>query len=326
MSQNRKLGFLASSRLWGLWIFPVLVIAWLLGNDPDGGISTQSMLEGMVEGTIAVTLAHMARKFALNYIKLEELVRLAKEGNTAAAIVVLAVLIFMSALLFVFSSRAHAQDVRTYVPAGAYTYAPVLKAEQLRIWADHPSPSMLGSLVEQESCISLKHYRCWNPGARLKTEREEGAGLGQVTRATRADGSIRFDALAAARQLDPSLAEWSWSNVYKRPDLQLRAIVVMNRDCDRRLKRMVADPYARLQLCDAAYNGGWSGMQQERRACGQKAGCDPQRWFGHVEKVCLKSKVRWKGYGKSACEINREHVDMVAMVRRPKYVALMERT
>lgn len=324
MSQNRKFGALKSSRLWGLWILPVLVIAWLYGTDPDGGLSTQMMLQGMVTGMMAVTCAHLARKFAAPYIKLEKFVRLAEEGNVAAAIVVLGVCVFMVGLLVVFAPRAHAQDVRTFVPAGAYTYAPVLKSEQLRLWPGHPAPSMLGSLVEQESCITLRHIRCWNPGARLKTEREEGAGFGQITRAYRADGSIRFDALDAARRLDPSLSEWSWSNVYQRPDLQLRAIVVMNRDCYLRLSRLVPGPQAVLELCDAAYNGGWVGMQQERRACGLKPGCDPRQWFGHVEHVCLKSKTRWQGYGKSACEINREHVVMVAKIRRPKYVQLLE--
>jgi hypothetical protein len=326
MERKRASSAMKSARVWGLWVLPLLVIAWLFGTDPDGGVSTQSMLQGVVTGMLAVTLAYLARKFAAPYIKLERLVRLAEEGNMAAAIVVLGTFIFMAAALFVFSPRAHAQDVRTYVPKAAYTYAPLLKAEQERLWANHSAPAMLGALVEQESCISLKHSRCWNPGVRLKTDREEGAGFGQITRAYRADGSIRFDALDAARQLDPGLTEWSWSNVYRRPDLQLRAIVAMNRDCDRRLRPMVADPERRLQLCDAAYNGGWAGMQQERRTCGQKPGCDPQQWFRNVELVCLKSKVRWKGYGKSACEINREHVEMVAVVRRPKYIPLLEAT
>jgi hypothetical protein len=322
----RMKGILKNARLWGLWIAPVLVIAWLFDTDPDGGLSTQAMLQGLVAGVIAVTLAHIARKFVLNYIKLEEMVKLAKEGNVAAAIVTLGVLIFMSVLLLVFAPRAHAQDVRIYVPSGAYRYVPVLKAEQVRLWPTHPMPSALGSLIEQESCVTLRHARCWNPTAKLKTEREEGAGFGQITRAYRADGSLRFDALEAAKALDPSLSEWSWTNVYRRPDLQIRAILAVNHDCFRKISRFLPDLQPRLEMCDAAYNGGWAGMQQERRACGQKAGCDPKQWFGNVELVCLKSKARWKGYGKSACEINREHVAMVMVVRRPKYVPLLEAT
>lgn len=317
--------FLISARLWGLWLMSVMVVGWLFYTDPDGGASTRDMLQGALTGGLAATFAYLVRKTLLDYINLKEYCRAALEQrNVAAALIALGVMIFMSALLFVFSPRVHAQDVRTYVPAGAKVYGPVLKAEQVRLWPAHPMPSMLGALVEQESCITLKHPRCWNPAARLKTDREEGAGMGQITRAYNSDGSVRFDSLAAARQLDPSLAEWSWVNVYRRPDLQLRAIVAMNRDCYRRIARLVKDDGARLQMCDAAYNGGWGGLQAERRACGQRSGCDPQVWFGHVELACLKSRTRWKGYGMSACDINREHVRMVVLERRQKYVPLLE--
>lgn len=147
--------------------------------------------------------------------------------------------------------------------------------------------------------------------------------MGQITRAWAKGGSLRLDALADTRRLDPSLAEWSWANVYTRPDLQLRAIVATGRDCDRRLSAMVHSPQARLEMCDAAYNGGYGGMQHDRRACGQRAGCDPQRWFGNVEATCTKSSSAAPGYRRGPCAINREHVEMVAHVRRAKYAPMM---
>lgn len=306
-----------------LWLLPAGLAYWLFKTDTDAGITTAAMLTNLATGVLVVTLAHLARKYVFPYIKLEKHVNAAERSPTGAGLVVLAMAIVFVGLLLVFAPRAHAEDVRTFVPAGALKYAPVLKQEQLRLWPDHPAPEMLGSLVEQESCISLTHRTCWNPAARLKTAREEGASFGQITRAYKADGTLRFDALAATRQLDPSLAEWSWSNVYSRPDLALRAIVATGRDCERRLRPVIADPQARLDFCDAAYNGGYAGMQAERRACGQKVGCDPKKWFGNVALVCLKSHERWKGYGASACDINRGHVDMVSRVRRPKYEPLL---
>lgn len=318
--------FARGARALGMYIMPALVLMWLFWTDPDQGDSTAAMLQNAMTAGLGVTFAYVARKLGFPYISLEELIRLSKGGNVAAAIAALGVFIFMAVLVVVFSQRAHAQNVQTYVPAGAYTYAPVLKAEQVRLWPNHVMPSMLAALVEQESCIGLKHSRCWNPAARLKRVDEEGAGFGQITRAYRSDGTLRFDALAEVRQLDPQLLDLSWENVYRRPDLQLRAILVMSKDCDRRLQSLVADPVARLHLCDAAYNGGYAGMQRERRACGQRAGCDPQKWFGHVELTCLKSKKPERGYNRSPCAINREHVHLVSNVRRVKYIPLMEST
>jgi uncharacterized membrane protein len=158
-----------SLRTWGLCILPLAVLAWLFRTDPDNGASTRDMLVGVAAGFLAVTLAYLGRKFVMPYLKLDEFVKAAKESPTGAGLVALGAMIFMSALLFVFSPRAHAADVRTYIPAGAFIYAPILKAEQARLWPDHYAPEMLGALVEQESCISLTHSRCWNPASKLKT-------------------------------------------------------------------------------------------------------------------------------------------------------------
>lgn len=318
------MGILKSFRTWGLYLAPLAVIMWLWHIDPDNGLSTHDMLLGLTVAGLGVTCAHVVRKILFDYIKLENIVQRAVYGNnTGAGLVFLGVCLVFVALILTFAPRAHAQDVRTFVPTGAAIYGPVLKAEQVRLWSGHAEPSMLAALVEQESCVTLHSARCWNPAARLKTSREEGAGMGQITRAYRPDGSLRFDSLDAVKSLDPSLSAWSWSNVYQRPDLQLRAIVAMNRDCARRIAPMVHDQRTALDMCDAAYNGGYAGMQAERRACGLRAGCDPQRWFVHVENVCLKSKTKNPGYGASACDINREHVRMVSQVRRPKYEPLM---
>lgn len=319
--------FLTRKRTWGIWFFSAVVLAWLFWTDPDRGGSTRDMLESIASVGLAFTFAHLVREYYFDYIKLSDHVDQARGGNIASGLVVLAVVLFTCVAALIFSTRAHAGNVQTsaqtYIPTGAYTYCPLLQQQRNSMWPDHSDPAALCSLVEQESCVSLTHPRCWNPAARLKTSREEGAGFGQVTRAFNPDGSIRFDSLEASKALDPGLRDWSWGNVYGRPDLQLRAVVAMNRDCYRRLSRMVTDPAEVLRMCDAAYNGGYGGLQQERRACGQRAGCDPQKWALNVEKVCLKSKVRWQGYGQSACEINRGHVQMVFNVRHDKYVQFL---
>lgn len=175
----------------------------------------------------------------------------------------------------------------------------------------------MGGLIEHESACP-RPSSCWRPTARLKSAREEGAGLGQLTRAWRSDGSLRFDKLGEMREAHPALRELSWSTIYQRPDLQIRTMIVMVKADYQRF----AGTAVPLHFADAAYNGGWGGVQKERRACGLKAGCDPQRWFGQVERVCLKSRAPLYGT-RSACDINRHHVADVVNVRAPKYRGLV---
>lgn len=284
-------------------------------TDPDSGLSTLLGGIALLQGVWAVAAAHWGRKALTDYPEADQrrLFAKAAESPTGAGLALIALAILFVGLLLVFSPRAHADTL----PAGFATYGPILKAEQRAHWPDHPDPAALAALVEQESCAS--RAACWNPGARLKTSREEGAGMGQLTRAYRADGSVRFDALADLRnQYGAELSGLSWDTVYKRPDLQLRALVLMSRDSARTFRGAPAW----LAFGDAGYNGGVAGVQKERRACKLSAGCDPSQWFGHVAAHCLKSRQPLYG-GRSACDINREHVHNVFLVRRAKYVGAM---
>jgi hypothetical protein len=296
-----------------------LVLAALYFTDPDNGITTAMLVLSLVTPLLAVGFAHLARKALHDYPEADARRLFAKAGEhpIGAGLALIALAIVAYGLMGLFGGMAHAQDAKTYIPASAGQYRATLKAEQVQHWPDHQRPEFLPALVEHESCITLRHSRCWNPASRLKSAREEGAGLGQLTRAWRPDGKLRFDALAEMRERHPALRELSWSNVYHRPDLQLRAVVLKSR-ADYLSLVAVADPIERFAFADAAYNGGLGGVQKERRACGIKAGCNPQRWWGHVELMCLKSRQPLYG-GRSACDINRHHVDDVIRVRSPKY-------
>jgi hypothetical protein len=292
-----------------------LLAAWgSLASDPDNGWATALGGLAMLQGIWAVAASHWMRKKLLDYpaADMSKLFEQAGKDPVGAGLALIAISILLVGLLMVFSPRAHAGEL----PAGFLKYGPVLKAEQRRLWPDHPRPALLASLVEQESCYSLRSRGCWNPGAQLKTAREEGAGVGQITRAYRADGTLRFDALSDLRgQYAAELGGLSWANVYQRPDLQMRALVLMSRDAARQFRQAPA----MLEFGDAGYNGGPAGVQRERRACALAKGCDPGLWFGHVERHCLKSRAGLYG-GRSACDINREHVRNVFQVRPAKYI------
>ena len=113
------------------------------------------------------------------------------------------------------------------------------------------------------------------------------------------------------------LRELNWANVYTRPDLQIRAVVLKMKDNYQYYIRYT-DSENSLAFADAAYNGGIGGLDNERRACKITTGCNPSLWFDNVEKLCLKSKAALYGQ-RSACDINRHHVKDVLIIRSPKY-------
>jgi len=204
------------------------------------------------------------------------------------------------------------------IPANAEKLMPDVIAAIDEVWPDMPMRSYFPAQIEQESCITLTHSKCWNPRAELKTSREYGFGLGQLTKAWRADGSLRFDAWAEVKTQHPSLRGWDWEDRYN-PRLQIMAIVVKNKVNWGSIKWETADLDNKMAFLATFYNGG--NPIKDRNLCLNTAGCDPTRWWGNVEKYSIKSKTPLKEYGnRSLFQISREYPVKVLRERRPKYV------
>lgn len=227
-------------------------------------------------------------------------------------------LIVVALITICLTSYACAVDYKTYIPPQAFTYKGVIQSELDTYFPSIPEYNYVPSLIEHESCISLTHSRCWNSKSELRTKRELGIGLGMVTVAYNPDGSIRFDTLKELKNNNKeALKDLYWENIYQRPDLQIRALILLVRNDYTRL-RDVPDAIERLKMTDSAYNGGLGGLFKERRACGIAANCDPNIWDGHVEVYCLKSKKVLYG-NRSPAMINRDHVRDTFYNKLPKY-------
>ena len=292
-------------RWWAVLALPIAVIA-LNSFGPDGWREPAVKLLWLSWTALCVALAHSARKALFDYAHGREAWLKAMQHPIGAGLAFLGLCLVSAVLVLAFVGFARAQTV----PQPAQVLAPLVVQEIEQHWPAVPRRSYIGALIEKETCRTMTHRHCWSPAARLKTSREEGAGLGQMTRAWHASGALRFDALDETRALDPqALQELTWDTVYLRADLGVRAILVKLRDCHRRFERLgVDDDMTRLAFCDAAYNGGLGGLQQDRKLCALSAGCDPGQWFGHVERHSNKSRAAWQGYGASAYDINRAHV------------------
>ena len=232
-------------------------------------------------------------------------------GSTGAGLVYLGRCLLAAVILQLLSTASRAAEP----PAAALPLLPVLLAEQ-RAWAPALPPSVLAAQVEQETCITLKSRGCWSPRAELRTARERGVGLGQITK------TARFDTLADLRRANPvALAGWDWASpTLYDPAQQLRGLALLDMQGWRALAGVPDDD--RLAMMLSGYNGGMGGVQSDRRACAGTPGCDPARWWGNVEHTSLKAKMAVKGYGKSFFQINREYPVNILRVRRARYLSL----
>lgn len=204
------------------------------------------------------------------------------------------------------------------LPELSYVYAPLLVMVQSTHWPAAYDPWIMAAQVEKETCISLTHKKCWSPKAELKTARENGIGFGQITRAYNEDGSIRFDKQAELRaKYSSDLKDWTWENRYN-PMLQLNGLVLMDKSGFSRFKPLAATPLDTWAFTLSGYNGGDGSVMKDRLLCEKKPGCDKTKWFGNVELYSTKSKTKWKGYGQSPYEINREYPRRI-LKRAPEY-------
>lgn len=219
-------------------------------------------------------------------------------------------------LLALYAFQSSGQDL-SKLPVNAQTNFPILLEQIEEFWPEYELPWVLAGQVEKETCITLKHSKCWSRHAELKTSREFGFGLGQLTIAYKADGSVRFNAWEEVKLLHPALKDWKWED-RKDAKLQLIAVVVRDKMEYARVKG-AANPREHTAMFLNSYNGGFGGLTQDRKLCSTKPNCNPAYWFGHVEKYSYKSRVAVKGYGKSFFDISRAYPPEIMDVRSAKY-------
>ena len=211
------------------------------------------------------------------------------------------------------------------IPPQALQYFPHISEDAADTLRHDFRPEMLASQVEQESCITLTHSRCWNPEVEFKTAREYGFGLGQITITYKNGREVTNRFKELQKDHDPMLGQWRWDDRFN-PRYQLRALAVVDRDCLPYALGATGEDKAAMAL--ACYNGGpgkksksGAGLQADRIICRATANCDPNRWWGNVENTSNKAKVPKVGYKQSFFAINREYPRRILRERIAKYRA-----
>lgn len=192
-------------------------------------------------------------------------------------------------------------------------HLPLLQAELSISWPDVHRKSVFAAQIRQETCPSLNSKKCFSPRAELKTDREYGFGLGQLT------VTPKFNNFNEAKKLDRSLKDWEWDNRYDAT-YQLRTMVLMDKFNYGKIT-WAQDKDERLAMAFSSYNGGLGGLLSDRTVCKVTEGCDPSKWFNHIEHTSRKAKVKVGGYGKSFFEINREYVRHIMLLYPTRYAS-----
>lgn len=206
------------------------------------------------------------------------------------------------------------------VPTNAEQYLPILQQEIALQWNTLQQPAVLAGQVEQETCPSLTNSQCWNPHAELKTSREYGFGLGQITK------TASFNIFTSLPELDPAFKTWQWSNRYD-PTLQLRALVDMDHQ-DFGYFSAAASATDQLAFMLAAYNGGPGSVMLDIKYCLALPDCVHTKWFGNVETHSRKSATSLGAEygGQSAYNINRTYVSNILNLRMQKYEIYLDQS
>ena len=310
--RNRlPVGWVKSHRFWMFGAVALLMLAAEALLEGDGA-KTLVWLHRQYRPAVSLVFVYFASK-ALMPGDAREAFRMAMLGNAGAGLAAVArALVIVGAMVMVsWSNSAFAKEPP--VPIGQEADLPMLVKETRDRWNARPPVNAVAvnaSLVRQESG--------WKKTAALHTSREDGAGYGQFTRAYRADGSIRFDAVEDIAKVDASLKGWSWADRYNAT-MQLRAVAVKNRECFRRQRKTAVDDLNAFSLCDAEYNSGPGNVIAAQKVCRLTAGCHPGIWEGHVNQHLVISNLRPPGYGQSLRDINLTHVHNVINIYLPKY-------
>lgn len=187
--------------------------------------------------------------------------------------------------------------------------ATVIRAQ----WPACPQPWVIAGKIEQESA--------WKVRAELKTSREYGFGLGQITIAYNADGTERFNNFAHALRVTMMSKTITWEKRFD-PTFQLTYSVLMDRANYAAVATFFDDDESRTAGMLIAYNAGLGAILR-RKAEAVRRGVDPPRkWYGGLESIHPRSEDRVL-YGRPLYRRINEYPALIMRTRATKYRAPM---
>ena len=193
----------------------------------------------------------------------------------------------------------------------AKAYLPILSKVIGAYWPSAPGKPIMAGKIEQESS--------WKEKATLKTPRELGRGLGQMTITYRADGSERFNIYRDAVKMK-ALKDWDWRSDPYNVRYQLTFSVLTDRANFSTVRPYAESDYQAWKMALVCYNAG-QGRWLSRRHNAKSKGLPRDRWDGGLDRAYSLGETKLL-YGRPLYEAVNEY-PRVIFKRAEKYQGLL---
>jgi hypothetical protein len=219
-----------------------------------------------------------------------------------SVIAYVATLLFITFLIWItlYPASARAEDIVCHdkVLMKSKPYLPMISDAFGRYWPNAPYKYVEpGKLDRETACPNMK--KCWTPTVQLKTSREWGIGISQVTIAYNSDGSIRFNNFEAAKKkYNEILSQWTYDDIYN-PKYHILYSVLEDKSNFIRMTYLFGNDIDRWAGTLVSYNAGSGRVNNRFTLCKLTEGCDTSKWFGGLDGVASKTEIMSTIYGVS---------------------------
>jgi len=166
------------------------------------------------------------------------------------------------------------------IPENAKKYHDVAKGVIDTNWNTMPLRETIGGQVERESD--------WKPTAQLKTSREHGMGLTQITIAYDSNGKERFNNFKNAVAIK-QLKNWNWRKDPYNVKYQLTYLVLQDKSNFNMVRKYMINDEEAMKTTLVCYNAG-EGRWLMRRTVAKAKGIPSDRWTGGLDHAYTKGE------------------------------------
>lgn len=281
-----------------MWMPVLIIIAGLLifGDTAQLAVTIYTLS--------AITLVLLLTDFILDNRKdwgifptldLDAAITEAQKTPLSAAILVAAMAGLLIAIMLLAVPSAHGAAVDQAKP-----YLPMLSRSLDDHWPTAPLRHIPAGQIEQESA--------WKERATLKTTRELGRGLVQMTIAYDSQGRERFNIYRDAVRAK-ALKDWDWRSDPYNPRYQLVFLTLQDRANFSQVRPYFADDTEAWKGALVCYNAG-AGRWLQRRANAKRMGLPSDRWDGGLDKAYGKGEAV-KLYGRPLWQAVNEYPTVI---------------